>query len=91
MRKYLGWVSIGIIGFTFILFALMRGKVSGYVGTNVLIIGAILALVTALLSKKGKSKTVSIYFLISTHVGPIFSSDTKDCYCLSGLCLFFLN
>ena len=23
---------------------------------------------------------------ISTHVGPIFSSDTKDCYRLSGLC-----
>jgi hypothetical protein len=62
MRKYLGWVSLGIIGFTFILYALMSmsGKVSGYVGTNVLIIGAILALVTALLSKKGKSKTASI-------------------------------
>jgi hypothetical protein len=60
MRKYLGWVSLGIIGFTFILFALMRGKVSGYVGITVLIIGAILALVTALLSKKGKSKTASI-------------------------------
>jgi len=65
MRKYLGWVSLGIIGFTFILFALMSmsGKVSGYVGTNVLIIGAILALVTALLSKKGKSKAASISVL----------------------------
>ena len=60
MRKYLGWVSLGIIGITLILFVFMRGRVSGYVGTNVLIIGAILALVTALLSKKGKSKTVSI-------------------------------
>jgi membrane-bound ClpP family serine protease len=62
MRKYLGWVSLGIMGFTFILFDLMSmsGKVSGYVGTNVLIIGATLALVTALLSKKGKSKTASI-------------------------------
>jgi hypothetical protein len=60
MRNYLGWLSLGIIGITFILFALMRGRVSGYVGTNVLIIGAILALVTALLSKRGKSKTVSI-------------------------------
>ncbi|MHA7138648.1 hypothetical protein ACRTEV_15535 [Rossellomorea arthrocnemi] len=62
MRKYLGWVSLGIIGFTFILFALMSmsGKVSGYVGTNVLIIGAILALVTDLLSKKGKFKAASI-------------------------------
>lgn len=65
MRKYLGWVSLGILGFTFLLFALlsMTGKVSGYVGTNVLIIGAILALVTALLSKKGKSKTASISVL----------------------------
>jgi uncharacterized membrane protein len=63
MRKYLGWVSLGIIGLTFILFALMRGKVSGYVGTNVLIIGSIIALVTALLSKKGKSKTTSISVL----------------------------
>jgi hypothetical protein len=63
MRKYLGWVSLGIIGITFILFTLMRGKVSGYVGTNVLIIGAILALVTALFSKKGKSKTASLSVL----------------------------
>ncbi|KPL61026.1 hypothetical protein [Rossellomorea vietnamensis] len=65
MRKYLGWVSLGILGFTFTLFALMSmsGKVSGYVGTNVLIIGAILALVTALLSKKGKSKTASLSVL----------------------------
>ncbi|TMU85464.1 hypothetical protein FGG79_09580 [Bacillus sp. BHET2] len=62
MRNYLGWVSFGIIGFTFVLFALMSmsGKVSGYVGTNVLIIGALLALITALLSKKGKSKTASL-------------------------------
>ncbi|PFA69772.1 hypothetical protein CN378_03120 [Bacillus sp. AFS015802] len=65
MRKYLGLVSLGVIGFTFLLFALMSmsGKVSGYVGTNVLIIGAILALVTALLSKKGKAKTASISLL----------------------------
>ncbi|AGK53670.1 hypothetical protein [Bacillus sp. 1NLA3E] len=63
MRKYLGWVSIGIIGVTFILLFLMRGKVSGFVGTNVLITGAILALLTALLSEKGKPKTTSITIL----------------------------
>ncbi len=65
MRKYLGWVSLGIIGFTFLLFALMSmsGTVSVYVGTNVLIIGAIFALITALLSEKGKSKTVSLSVL----------------------------
>lgn len=63
MRKYLGWVSLGIIGVTFIVFTLMRGKVSGYIGTNVLIIGAILALVTAILSKKGKSKKASLSVL----------------------------
>jgi uncharacterized membrane protein len=63
MRKYLGWAPIGIIGVTFILLFLTRGKVSGYVGTTVLITGIVLALVTALLSKKGKPKTISISIL----------------------------
>ncbi|MFD2680865.1 hypothetical protein [Bacillus seohaeanensis] len=63
MRKYLGWVSIGIIGVTFILFLFIRGKVSGYIGTNVLIIGAALTLVTVLLSERGKTRTTSISIL----------------------------
>jgi hypothetical protein len=63
MRKYLGWASMGIIVVTFIFLFLMRGKVSGYVGTNVLIFGTILALVTALLSKKRKPKITSISIL----------------------------
>ncbi|MGM0830212.1 MAG: hypothetical protein ACQEU4_18475 [Bacillota bacterium] len=60
MRKYLGWVPIGMIGVTFILLFLMRGKVSWYVETTVLITGIVLALVTALLIKNGKPKTISI-------------------------------
>ncbi|PFG05191.1 hypothetical protein [Bacillus sp. es.034] len=60
MRKYLGWVPIGIIGVTFILLFLMRGKVSWYVDTTVLITGIVLALITALLMKNGKPKTLII-------------------------------
>ncbi|MGG4166328.1 hypothetical protein ABEW00_02420 [Rossellomorea vietnamensis] len=60
MRKYLGWIPIGIIGVTFILLFLMRGKVSWYVDTTVLITGIVLALITALLMKNGKPKTLII-------------------------------
>ncbi|MCA1057536.1 hypothetical protein LCL96_01220 [Rossellomorea aquimaris] len=60
MRKYLGWAPIGMIGVTFILLLLLKGKVSWYVDTTVLITGIVLALVTALLIKNGKPKAILI-------------------------------
>jgi uncharacterized membrane-anchored protein len=63
MRKYLGWVPIGMIGVTFILLSLMRNKVNWYVDTIVLITGIVLAMVTALLIKNGKCKTIIVTIL----------------------------
>jgi uncharacterized membrane protein len=63
MRNYLGWAPIGMIGVTILLLSLMRGKVSWYVEITVVITGIVLALVTALLSKNGKPKTISISIL----------------------------
>ncbi|MFI8685913.1 hypothetical protein [Rossellomorea sp. NPDC077527] len=60
MRKYLGWAPIGMIGVTFILLLPLKGKVSWYVDTTVLITGIVLALVTALLIKNGKPKAILI-------------------------------
>jgi hypothetical protein len=64
MRKYLGWIPIGMIGVTFILLFLMGGKVNWYVDTTVLITGILLTLVTALLIKNGKPKIIIISILL---------------------------
>lgn len=64
MRKYLGWIPIGMIGVIFILLFLMGGKVSWYVDTTVLITGILLTLVTALLIKNGKPKIIIISILL---------------------------
>lgn len=57
MTKNLGWISIGIIIFTLITFSVL--PVNGFWGTNYLIGGMLLALLTAIFSKKGLGKNLA--------------------------------
>ena len=68
MKKYLGWAPIGMIGVMFILLYFMKGKVSWYVDTTVLITGIVLTMVTALLIKGGRLKII-LFSLLGILVG----------------------
>ncbi len=56
MRKYLGVVSIIIFISTVLILYSLIGKVSGQAGTNILLIGVGVSVMTAFFSKKGPLK-----------------------------------
>jgi 4-amino-4-deoxy-L-arabinose transferase-like glycosyltransferase len=68
LRKRLGKVSIALLILTFIVFAFGVGKIRGDIGTAILIIGVGLSLITALISEKGRWKTISIS-IVSIVIG----------------------
>jgi hypothetical protein len=57
MRKYLTIASIIIFVLTFLILKLLEGKVTGLVGTNILMIGVGTSILAAIISKKGPFKT----------------------------------
>jgi hypothetical protein len=68
LRKHLGKVSFALLILTFIVLAFGYGKIRGDIGTAILIIGVGLSLITALISEKGRWKTISIS-IISIVIG----------------------
>ncbi|WP_027409364.1 hypothetical protein [Anoxybacteroides tepidamans] len=68
MRKHLGKVSIALLILTHIVLAFGYGKIRGDIGTGILIIGVGLSLITALISEKGRWKTISIS-IVSIVIG----------------------
>ncbi|ALF10815.1 hypothetical protein [Parageobacillus thermoglucosidasius] len=68
MRKHLGKVSIALLILTHIVLAFGYGKIRGGIGTGILIIGVGLSLITALISEKGRWKTISIS-IVSIVIG----------------------
>ena len=71
MRKHLGWISIGIVIFTFITAKLL--PFNGFWGTNYMLAGISLALVTAILSLKNTGKILALTLLTSLLILFIFS------------------
>jgi len=71
MRKHLGWISIGIVVFTFISFKFL--PFNGFWGTNYMVAGITLALVTAILSLKNTGKILALTLLTSLLIFFIFS------------------
>lgn len=68
MRKHLAKASIALLILTFIVLAFGYGKIRGDIGTAILIIGVGLSLITALISEKGRWKTISIS-IVSIVIG----------------------
>lgn len=61
MRKNLGWISIGLIILTFtVLFAF---QINGFWGDSIFIGGLVLALLAAILSKRGLGKMLAFIFM----------------------------
>ncbi|ANC77564.1 hypothetical protein ABE65_012450 [Fictibacillus phosphorivorans] len=69
MKKYLPLASITIFVLTILILSLLIGKVTGQVGTNILFIGVITSILTALMSKKGGPKTTLLIFYGLIFVG----------------------
>lgn len=63
IRKYLGWVTVGIVIITYAVLQYGVGRFEGNLGINIMIAGAVLAVITALMSKKSKGKTVALTIL----------------------------
>jgi hypothetical protein len=68
LRKHLGKVSFALLILTFIVLAFGYGKIRGDIGTGILIIGVGLSLITALISEKGRWKTITIS-IVSIVIG----------------------
>jgi hypothetical protein len=70
LRKHLGKVSFALLILTFIVLAFVydNSKIRGDIGTGILIIGVGLSLITALISEKGRWKTITI-IIVSIVIG----------------------
>lgn len=71
MRKHLGWISIGIVVFTFLTVKLL--PFNGFWGTNYMLAGLVLALVCSIISLKNTGKIIALTLLTSLLVLFIFS------------------
>ena len=71
MRKHLGWISIGIVVFTFLTVKLLT--FNGFWGTNYMLAGLLLALVCAIISLRNTGKIIALTLLTSLLVLFIFS------------------
>ncbi|WP_214484907.1 hypothetical protein [Bacillus sp. SM2101] len=74
MKKYLGWVSLGLIIITSTFLLLFRGNenISGQLGINILLIGFSLAIITAFLSTKGVPKRLAFIILGLLFAGFVY-------------------
>ncbi|WP_214484910.1 hypothetical protein [Bacillus sp. SM2101] len=74
MKKYLGWVSLGLIIITSTFLLLFRGNenISGQLGINILLIGFSLTIITAFLSPKGIPKILAFIILGLLFAGFVY-------------------
>jgi hypothetical protein len=69
LRRYLSLASIIIFVLTLLILMLLRGKVTGQVGTNILMVGVGTSVLTAIISKKGGYKTTLLIFYSLLFIG----------------------